>query len=136
MNRLPHLVAAAVVVVAMGSACSSSSSPSAEDQVCTARANLNTAYQQLTSDVRSLNLSSAKAQIPKVQSAFDDLVTAEKSLASDKRAQIDPDLQQAKSSLTSISGATSLAQVGAALDSAQTSLNSVLTTVKSTANCS
>jgi len=135
MRRLAVTLAALALVGVASTACSDSS-PSAEEKVCDARTQVQSTYDSIKDDATSLNFGEAKDQLPALRAAFSDLLTAEQELGQDKRDAIQPDLDAAKSSVESITDATSLKEITSALGSARSSLQKALSTVATTADCS
>lgn len=128
------MLASGLVLVACSS--SGSSQTSAEEQVCAARTEVQTSFQKVADDLKTLNFGQAKSDAPAVKTALDGLVTAQSKLNDATRAKIEPDVTTLKSSLASVQSATTLAQAGAALDSAKAAFQSALQSIGDTANCS
>lgn len=126
------LVAASLLVAG----CSSEESASPEEQVCSARAQVQSSVDQVKQDFTDGNFGQAKDDLAQVGTDLEALVTAQKGLAQDKRDQVEPMVTELKSTLSSLSSASSLADLGATLDTALTQLSDVLSTIGTTVECS
>ncbi|MBI1378537.1 MAG: hypothetical protein GC157_13785 [Frankiales bacterium] len=133
--RVAALVLAAGLVLS-GCGSTGSTQPTAEQQVCSARADVQKAYDTLVTQVQALNFGDAKTTLSQLTSAVDGLVDAEKNLATEKRAAIEPQVTALKATLQGLSQATTAAELGAGLTTAKQQFTDVLSTVATTADCS
>jgi hypothetical protein len=120
------------------SGCSSATvaSPTAEQQVCTARTDLKTAYDKVVADLKAANLGDAKTSLAGVSTALSALVSAEQGLATEKKAAIQPQIDALKATVEGLSSATTAAELGAGITTARTQFTAVIDSVATTANCS
>src|SRR5262249_27013745 len=96
----------AVVVLLGCAACSSNKSSSsstntASQQVCDARSEFSSAVSKVGDDLRSFNLGDARSDAQTVQSTFSTLMDAVNHLTQQQRQQLQPQIDQIKSDLSS-----------------------------------
>ena len=130
-------VALAAVLMAL-TACSSSAGStggSAEAQVCAARATLSSSYQALVADVQALNLGNARNDLTAVKSALTGLGTAASALAAEKKVVLQPQVTALTSTLQGLEQTTTVAELGAGLETAKAQFTAILDTAASSAGC-
>lgn len=130
------LCVAASLLLAGCSGDSTSSSPTADEQVCDARAQVLASVEQVKQDIKGGDFGQVKDDIAQVGTDIQTLVTAQQGLAQDKKSQVEPLVGQLQTTLGTLTSATSLAQLGAVLDTALSQLSEALTTIGTTVECS
>jgi hypothetical protein len=127
----------AIAIVLGASACGDDggSDTSAADQVCDARADLDTAVQKVIDDVTSLNFGAARDAIGDARSSLDELVTAVRNLADEEREKIAPDVTQLQADLSSLDDVNSIDDLGTALGNIQSKAEAALSSIESDLNC-
>jgi hypothetical protein len=127
----------AVMVVLGATACGDDggSDTSAADQVCDARADLDTAVQKVIDDVTSLNFGAARDALGDARSSLDDLVTAVGNLADEEREKIAPEVTQLQEDLSSLDDVNSIDDLTTALGDIQSKAETALSSIESDLDC-
>lgn len=135
--NLMRIAAMAAVVVTLLAACgdSGSSSPTAEEQVCSAEAALSASVEQVAEDVKALNLGQARDSWQTVQDDAAQLVDAVDELASETQAELEPLVTELRTTVSSVTDATSLEELGSTLDSAEQQLSQIVSTATKSLDC-
>ncbi len=136
--RVVAVATGLVLVCAVAAGCSSSppAGPTAEQQVCTARSELKTAYDTMASDITAGSFGTARNDLAGVSTAVSGLATAQSGLAAEKRIAIQPQVVALQTTVQTLKESTTLAELGAGLDTAKTQFQSLIDTVAATAGCS
>ena len=125
-----------VVVLALLTACGDSdSNAAAEEQVCSAQSALSASVDQVAEDLKSLNLGQARDDWQTVQDDAAELSAAVQELASDRRDEIQPEVDELRSTVSSVTDATSLEELGSTLDTAEQQLSQIVTTITTSLDC-
>lgn len=125
-----------VVVLALLTACGDSdSNAAAEEQVCSAQSALSASVDQVAEDLKSLNLGQARDDWQTVQDDAAELSAAVQELASDRRDEIQPQVDELRSTVSSVTDATSLEELGSTLDTAEQQLSQIVTTITTSLDC-
>ncbi len=129
--------ALAVVLLTLLAACgdSESGSPTAEEQVCTAEAALSASVDQVVEDVKAVNLGQARDNWQTVQDDAAQLQAAVAELASETREELAPLVDELRTTVGSVTDATSLEELGSTLDSAEQQLNQIVSTATRDLDC-
>lgn len=130
VGSLVPLVFAGLLLAACGS------SPSAADQVCSDRTQLNGAVSSVTSALRSGNLSKAKDDVPAVRDAFDNLKDSVSQLAGEQRQALQPQIDNLKNTVSSLKDADSISSLASGLSSAASQIQSISQHIGDSLNCS
>lgn len=133
-SRPARFVVGLVLAGAVLAGCSSS--PSAAQQVCSDRSQLNTAVSNLVGDLRSGNFSKAKDGLSAVSSAFDDLQQSVRQLASEQSGKLSPQIDDLQNTITGLKDATSIDQLLTGIGSARSQAQSISQQVGDSLNCS
>jgi small-conductance mechanosensitive channel len=131
VTTLASLSLAALLLGACGS-----SSPSAADQVCSDRAQLNSAISSVTSDLRSGNFSEAKDGLTSVRQAFDALTKSVEQLARDQQQALSPQVNDLRATVSSLASSDSLSSLTAGLSSARSQIQSISHQIGDALHCS
>jgi cytochrome c556 len=136
--RSSRIAALSLALVLGVSACSSSSTPAAptaEQQVCDARAALSTSFQKVVDDIAALNLGQAKADFATVKTDVAALLTATQGLAAEKKAAIEPQVAAIQESVAALASVASIEELTAGIEAVTTQVGGVVQTLAATAQC-
>jgi hypothetical protein len=135
--NLVRVGAMAAVAMTLLAACgdSDSSSPTAEEQVCSAEAALSASVDQVAEDVKALNLGQAKDGWQSVRDDAAQLLDAVGGLASETQSELKPLVEELQTTVSSVTDATSLEELGSTLDSAEQQLNQIVSTATTSLDC-
>jgi len=117
------------------SACGSSA-PTAAQQVCNDRSNLNSAVSTVVSDVHSGDFSKAKDNVSAVTEAFDNLLKSAQQLSSEQSKSLSPQIDQLKNTVSGLKDSSSLSDLLNGIDSARTQVQSISKQIGDSLNCS
>jgi hypothetical protein len=131
LAALASLSLAALILAACGS-----TSPSASQQVCNERSQLNSAVSTVGTDLRSGNLSKAKDDLPAVHQAFNMLKNSVQQLAGEQREALTPQIDTLKSTVSGLKYSDSLTSLTAGISSAETQAQSISRQIGDTLHCS
>jgi predicted nucleic acid-binding Zn-ribbon protein len=90
---------------------------------------------QVAEDLKSLNLGQARDDWQTVQDDAAELSAAVQELASDRRDEIQPQVDELRSTVSSVTDATSLEELGSTLDTAEQQLSQIVTTITTSLDC-
>jgi hypothetical protein len=130
--------AALCALVAVAAACNGddeSSTSKAQAAMCDDANSLSSAVSDLVDDVKNGNFGDAQDQLSTVQSSFGSLERSAKELASTKRSTVQDQLDGVKGTLSDLTSASSLADIGQTLDKAASQLGDVASTISDTLTC-
>ena len=134
--RWGRAVAIAVpVAVFTFTGCSSNSAEVAESRVCTAQAEVSSNYNELVSNVKAANFGDASTSLTALSNSLNDLESADQTLDEVQKQEVQGEVDKLKSTLSSLGGASSLEELGRKLDDSATQMQSVIDSIKTTANC-
>ncbi len=144
MRRPIRMAVVVAILVALGAsglvACSGDDGPTAEERaqaaVCHDADALQQSAESFVGDVEDGNFGDAVDQLSNVEHALDTLVASAKKLAGQKEQTIQGQIADLQSTLTGLTSLESLADVGTALDDAQSQLEQLSSTVTDTLSCS
>ena len=119
------LAVVSVLLLGLQGCGSGSDGPSAKDQACTAKDDLSTSIKTVVDDVKAGNLGNARDHLGAVRSSASDLASAVSDLGSQQRKTLQPQVDEIRGELESLSNATSLTELSAGV-SALTSSASTL----------
>jgi hypothetical protein len=130
----------AVVVLSGLAACgssksTSSSTNSASQQVCQARSDFSSAVSKVGDDLRSFNLGDARSDAETVQSTFSTLIDAFNKLTQQQRQQLQPQIDQVKSDLSSFSDVQNSDQLQSTIDTTKSDIQAAVDSVQSDLHC-
>jgi hypothetical protein len=103
----------------------------AQDEVCAAKDTLRSSVDSVVSDIGDGNLGEAQDGLADIQTAADDLGTAVDNLEDEEREQIEPLVDDLRNTLSSLGDSSSLADLGAGLDSIATTVGDIVTELES-----
>lgn len=112
------------------------STPAENEAFCRARDSASAAVQQLVADVNDGDFTAASGDLTSVKSAFDELVTSSKTLATSVKKDIQPALDSFEQTMKSLDDASSASDLVAALGSAATDLSDAMSTLSTNVDCS
>jgi hypothetical protein len=130
--------AALCALVAVAAACNGddeSSTSKAQAAMCDDANSLSSAVSDLVDDVKNGNFGDAQDQLSTVQSSFGSLERSAKELASTKRSTVQDQLDGVKGTLSDLTSASSLADIGQTLDKAASQLEDVASTISDILSC-
>jgi hypothetical protein len=139
-SSVRRVVAATTVALSLSAglvACGSDEAdePSAADQVCAARSDLDDAIAVVVDDLKSANFGDAKDSVAGVSAAADTLKGAVGDLASEQRDAIQPQTDALSSAVTAIGDASSLPELQAAMSSLSTAVSAWADAAASDLDC-
>jgi predicted nucleic acid-binding Zn-ribbon protein len=128
-----------VAVAFVGSlmaACSSNPTPSASQEVCNDRAQLQNTASTVIDDLRSGNFSKARDDMPAVRDAVNSLSQSAQQLKSEESHSLGPQIDNLKTTITNLMNSTSLSDLRAGFNSLKTQLQSISNQISQSLRCS
>lgn len=130
--RLTACITVAVLVI-LPAACSWSPSP--KEAVCSDISTLKGSVGVLRDDVEAGNFGDARDQLDTIEKDYEALRSSASDLAASEKDNIEADLDEVKATLSSLTSATSLAEVQATLQTARSQIADLLTSITETLDC-
>jgi len=118
-----------------GGSSSESSTDKAQSQVCDDAGSFKDSVNKLVDDVKSGNFGDASDQLSTVESSFQALEKSVKNLSSDKKSDVQGDVDSAKKTLGDLSDANSLDDLQDTLDKAESQLKDAADSITDTISC-
>ena len=127
----------AVLTVGLMAGCTASGTvgSAAEEEVCSAKAALVASVQKVADDVKAVNLGQAHTDWKTVKADAAALGQAVQRLAEEKKAQLAPQVEALKTTLATVTDATSLPELEATLQTAKRQLAEIVSTATTIAGC-
>jgi predicted dinucleotide-utilizing enzyme len=107
----------------------------AQQTVCSDVDTLEQAVDKVLDDVQDGNFGDAADQISAVEAAFDALVTSVQALGDEKQQTLQTQLNELQRTLGDLTSLESLADIGDALDTAESQLGDLVSTVTDSLSC-
>lgn len=139
MRRAGVALVLVVALSGIAAACGGDDGQTAEAQaqqaVCNDADALQTEVETLIDHVTNANFGDAEDQLSTVESAFSSLVESAKKLGREKQQTVQDQLDKVQSTLSDLTSLDNLADIGDALATAESELESVVSTVTDTLSC-
>ncbi len=135
IKRASASLAVAAISIGLLGACGGTSEATATQHVCSARADLHTAVDNVVTQLKSLNFGQAKDDLANVNKAFDDLRKSVNELASDQKKTLSPQVDALKEDLANLKNVSSLSELSAGWDKVTSQFQSISSEISGTLKC-
>ena len=129
------VLAAVLAIAAAGFAGACGDDDSASDQVCEDRSDVREGLSEVADDVAAGNFGEAQDELSDVQEDFQELQNSFEDLSAEEREELQPDIDELESQVSSLGDAQSLDDLEAGAGDVVSSIDSILSQIGDSLSC-